>query len=488
MSIYDEASKDSARKAGTFIGDAASQSARNATDRAVKGMEFFRDAAKKKHNVALEQAEGNLFEYIEAAKFNVEAAKQGSRLNAVVTDSVGRPHDPADIEILKDRTVVRKVQAKFSVSKNAAADSVFKQKHDKYAGMQRLIRKENNYVDTATGKKTTLLGKAQSLAQQRADGKGIYKEQYKDVAANLTDELHHGGISSGGTTVKEVKKAYKTPGKYAKSFEKRQVNNEMKTTATNMGAASMVTSGIVSGVTNMLSVFNNEKALSDALQDVGADVVESGARGGATGALSTALRYQGIKKGSALLSDSTAATVLAGGVIDGGVALYSYARGEINAEQLKDELVDTTAKAASTIYYTKAVTAIMGAAVNPLVPMAVYTTASYVVTCTREILRNAKLNEEEYKRLAAIAEESARATSEAQAELERLLSQCEERQRLMLSQFIDSFEYNIDTGENYDQSVMAIVNFANQAGFALEHVDFDDFSQAMVSRKTFRLE
>ena len=37
----------------------------------------------------------------------------------------------------------------------------------------------------------------------------------------------------------------------------------------------------------------------------------------------------------------------------------------------------------------------MGSAVNPILPMVVYTTASYVVTCTREIIKNAKLNAEE---------------------------------------------------------------------------------------------
>jgi L-cystine uptake protein TcyP (sodium:dicarboxylate symporter family) len=58
----------------------------------------------------------------------------------------------------------------------------------------------------------------------------------------------------------------------------------------------------------------------------------------------------------------------------------------------------------------------------------------------------------------------------------------------MLNQFIDSFEYNIVTGENYDESLITIVNFANQAGFALQNVDFNDFAQAMASHKTFRLE
>lgn len=255
-----------------------------------------------------------------------------------------------------------------------------------------------------------------------------------------------------------------------------------------MAAASMVTGGVVSGISNMFAVFRDEKELSQALTDIGDDVVHSGVRGGATGALSTAIRYQGIKSGSAFLSDSMAATVMAGGIIDGGVALYSYARGEINAEQLRDELVDTTAKAATTIYFTKAVTAIMGTSVSPFVPMAVYTTASYVIASTREIIRNAKLNTAEYERMTAILEESTRTANAAHKEFAAHVAKCEAVQRQMLEQFIDSFEYNIETGENYDQALFTIVSFANQAGIALQHVEFDDFKSAMISKKTFRLE
>ena len=471
-----------------MLGDAASENARQATVSSVKNMDLLREAAERRTNVPFDQAKGNLFEYIEAAKFNKNAANQGSTFNAVVTDAIGRPHDAADIEIMQSRKVVRQVQAKFSDSKHAAADSVSMQRQVKYHGMERLIRKDESYSDPATGKTTSLLHKARSLAEERASHNGtIYQAEYKDVAENLTDELNHGGISSGGTTLEEVKLAYDSPEKYSKTFEHKQLKKEMKTSAVNMAAASMLTSGVVSGITNMFDVFKDKKELSQALSDVGADIVQSGVRGGATGALSTAIHYQGIKTGSALLSDSAAATVMAGGMIDAGVALYSYAKGEIDAEQLTEEIVDTTAKATATIYYTKAVTAIMGKSVSPFIPMAVYTTASYVITCTREIITNAKLNTEEYERLTAILEESTREANEAHKEFEEHVANCVEAQRNMLNQFIDSFEYNIATGENYDQAIMSVVNFADHAGIALQNVEFNDFKNAMTSKKTFKL-
>ena len=488
MSIFRKVTKDSSKEAGILLGNKVAENARKATNTTIEGMTLFKSAAEAKKNVDFVQAKGNLFEYIEAAKFNQKAVSNGSNLKAVVTDAVGRPHDATDIEIIRNGKTVRQVQAKFSASKNAAADSVRMQSQDKYEGMQRLIRKDDHYVDTRTGNETSLLQRAKGLAREGASREGnIYQKQYQDVYDNITDELHHDNVSSGGTTLEEVKKAYNSPEQYARSFENKQVYSEMRCTAASMAKASFVTTGVISGISNMMQVYKDEKNLSEALVEVGADAIESGIRGGATGVISTAIRYKGIKAGCSLLSDSTAATVMAGGMVDGGVALLSYAKGEITEEQLRDRLIDTTAKATTTIYFTRAVGAIMGSAMNPVLPMVVYTTASYVITCTREIIRNANLRAEEHDRLTAILQESTRQAREYHNQFQTIVSHCEERQRRMLEGFIDDFDYNISTGENYDQALMAIVAFADRAGISLQHVGFDEFSVAMQDNTVFRL-
>ena len=495
MSIFRKASKDATKTTGNLVGSMASANAQSATNAAVDGMDLFRWKMSTPiiQNGHFDQQKGNLFEYIEAAKFNTDAASKGMSARAVVTDQYD-PSAAADI-LIKDGGRVRKeVQAKFVKShgsngkENSAAKSVFDQaggqKHHwgKYKGMDKLIRKDENY--NADG---SMLKEAKKIAKHYAKSGDIYASEYEDVYDTLTDELHYDKATSGGTTFEEAQKAYAEPDKYAKSFERKAVRNEMKCTASNMAKASFVTTGIVSGVTNMFDVFQDRKELADALCDVGADAVKGAVRGGATGVVSTAIRYKGIKAGSALLSDSMAATVMAGGIIDGGVALYSYACGEIDEEQLKEQLVDTTAKAATTIYFTKAVGAIMGSAVNPILPMAVYTTASYVVTCTREIIKNANLNAEEYDRMTAILIESTREMNEYHEKFKAHVVSCERRQREMFDRFINTFEYNLETGENYDQALLAICQFADEAGIALQHVEFDDFSNAMRSKSSFVL-
>lgn len=490
MSVFKKKSGDVAKEAGILFGNEMSRNMQKATNAAIDGMDLFKWKVETPiiQNGHFDTQKGNLFEYIEAAKFNVDASKKGMTARAVVTDTYD-PGAAADILIKDNNSIVKEVQAKFSDSKHPAADSVSMQRKDKYYGMQRLIRKDDNYIDPATGKETTLLKKAKAISKDRAETEGnLYQKQYKDVHDNLTDELHYDKAKSGGTTLEEIKDAYENPKKYAQQFERKQVALEMKYTATSMAKASFVSTGIVSGINNMMAVWKEEKDISAAAKDITQDAVKGAAKGAATGVVSTAIRYEGAKNGVKLLSDSTAATVMAGGLIDGGVALLSYAKGEIDEEKLVEELVDTTAKATTTIFFTKAVTSIMGKAVNPILPFAVYTTASFVYTATKEIIKEANLQAEEYDRMTALLVESGRQIDEYNKQLQQRLANIEANQKRIMDEFLYSFNYNLSTGENYDEALLAIVRFAEQTGLSLQHVKFDDFSNAMKSKQTFILE
>ena len=484
MSVFKKTIDDASKEAGIVIGNVMSENAQTATDVSIEGMSYFVQKAFNTRNVGFDQSKGNLFEYIEASKFNRNAANAGMSARAWVTD-IDDPHAKADIIIKDNGRVAKEIQAKFiKTSSNgrdtSAAQSVYSQTGagnkgwGQYDGMDRLIRKQQNYND-----KGSLLDEAKSLSKSRADSNGIYSEYYKDVNEHLTDETNYDGVSSGGTTYEEVQAAHANPETYAKGFERAQMATEMKTTATNMAKASFVTTGVISAINNMVHLFRDEKNLAEALIDVGADTIKGAARGAATGVVSTAIRYKGAKIGSALLSDSTSAMVMAGGIVDGGVSLYRYATGEIGAEELRDQLIDTTAKATTTIFYTKAVEAILGTSVSPFVPMMVYTTASYILTATREIIKNAKLNIEEYDRMTAVLEEATRTAKAYKKQMHVEIERVANQQQALFNGFIDTFEYNIQTGENYDKALMSIVSFANEAGMQLKHTNFADFKAAM---------
>ena len=333
--------------------------------------------------------------------------------------------------------------------------------------------------------------KAKDLADKRAESGSIYSDEYKDVSKNLTDELFDdtvggSGVKSGGTTLEEIEEAAKNPEKYARQFEMKQYGKEVVNTSANMAAASAITTGIISGVENAFAVIQNKKELDAAIKDVSVTVVKSGAKGGVTGAISSLLHIGGSKANIPVLSDSSSATVIAAGVVDSGVAIYEYARGEINSTQLVEQLQDTAIKATTTIYFTKAATIIFGAT-NPFIPMAIYSVANYVVASAREIIKNAKLNAAEYDRLAKLNDEATKLVKEFHIQLIEQLDAYDKNQKEQMTKFLCTFDKSIMSGDNCDAAIYAIIDFANETGIALQHTDFNDFSNAMLSSDTFVL-
>lgn len=488
---------------GAQIGNQFSKNVQEGTNETIKGMNLFKAEVSKRVNVDIDQSKGNLFEYIEAVKFNRNAANAGVKTRAVVTDAVGRPHDAADIELVKDGKVIQRVQAKFvskshktslggktpdKIESEIVADTVYKQAgggdFGKYHGMQRLVRKD----ESVNPNYESLLDREKQLANKRSKMNGIHSDEYHDVYENLTDELTDAtsGVKSGGTSHKEVKKAHDDPKGYSRKVELNQYAKEVKTQTVNAAVAGAVTTGIISGVQNLFEVYKNDKELKQALKDVGIDTVKGAVKGGTTGFLASLIRVGGAKKNIPVISDSDAATVIAGGIIDCGVAVYGYATGELSGEELTQELGKTAVKSATAIYFTKAIKATL-AAQGPFISMAIYSVASYVVTTTYELIKNAKLNAAEYNRLAKLNEEAADTVRTYRKKMLEQLEKYEQNQKRAMTQFLNNFDNAMCTGGNYDGAIASMVAFANETGIALQHTDFNDFSKAMLSNKDFVL-
>lgn len=119
--------------------------------------------------------------------------------------------------------------------------------------------------------------------------------------------------------------------------------------------------------------------------------------------------------------------------------------------------------------------------------MAVYTTANFVIACIREIIQNAKLNQEEYERLASIYQESTRESIRYRKKVEEYFSVLEQNQIQLFKMFIDSFDYDLSSGKNYDRALNAIICFADVSGIELRNVSFESFQNDIRNRKTLIL-
>lgn len=480
--------KELEERAGAFAGNAASRNAQMGTDTAIDSMQELLYKAGKISKVGFDQSKGNLFEYIEAAKLQKNMANRGEYFDRnPVTDlaadrgGYGGHTAPDDFRMQKNGRIVGRGQAKYNNSPRRAAQNFV---NPKYTDMQRIA---------PTDQMTDIESCLQEMLANGEISKAAYKNAVSNLMKNgLTDPSS--GITSGGTTTTELQKLRGANGKvsqqavrqYAARFEGRQLAHEVGTTASNMAVASGVITAIVSGTQNLFAVLQDRKTLDSALAEVKADTVSSALRGGETGVLSTVLRFGGQKAALPVLSDSTAATVMAGGMIDGGAALYSYTRGEISGQQLQGALMDTTVKSVATVYFTKAIGLVAGAA-NPFVPMAVYTAAAYVVSCTRAIVEQAELNAAEYDRITALLKESLRLEQEYHRRLVDFMDQYEQQQKIQLNGLLDAFAYLADDDTNYERAVYAILKYADQTGLALQHKDFSTFRTAMRSEEDFVL-
>ena len=122
-----------------------------------------------------------------------------------------------------------------------------------------------------------------------------------------------------------------------------------------------------------------------------------------------------------------------------------------------------------------------------IVPLTVFTAFSMICTCSKEIIRQEKLEEEGRLRMKTMYEESARMMHDSTIELERFISQSELKQRRMLNSMIASFNYDVMTGENYQEAVDSIVRFAYQAGITLHDTTMEEFSEKMKKQETMVL-
>ncbi len=476
--------RDISTFAGEQVGSFLSKDVQNGSYEAMRGMELFKEIVKEKYNCDFDQKKGNLFEFIEAAKFNRNSANSGKTVRAIVTHAQNEPHAPDDIRLFDKGVLIDRVQSKVNdfnlpqkdLATTRKAAAVREISNPKYYGMQRNV---------PLGNKESI----EELLDKRIGNGNINEHNYIDTKKNLFDRLtdRRDGTNSGGTTIDELKKASDYPEKYAFDFEMKQYAKEIGITTANIATANAVIKGTVSSVQNFWNVLQDKKNLNEALTDIGVDVTKGAARGGFTGFLSSVFRIGAQKNNIPLLTDSSAATVLAGGVIDTGLSIYAYTKGEITSEELRESLEDTSVKSVSTIYFAKAVEITFGKAAGPFLPIAVYTVSNYVVSTCREIIRRAKLNAAEYDRIFALYVEATKQLKQQREIIEKQLNQYVDHQKAMLFGFLDTFELGMTSCSNYDNAIKSIAKFAEQYGTALKHKDFNEFCEDMKKDEDFIL-
>lgn len=446
-------------------------------------------AGRLKH-VGFEQGKGNLFEYIENAKLETNLARAG-RPNAgkhFVMDAPASqggyndPHGAADFRIAHRDGTADLAQAKYN---NDAHRAALNFADPKYHGMERIAPSDQ------------VAAVREQLDAMVAKGE-ISRAAYEDAVSHLeTDGLRDSatGITSGGTTTAEVEQFRGAGGKvsarkvrqYVEDVQRQQYVQEVQGQALRSAASAAVMTGVVSAVRNVAAVLDDRKRLDEAMKDIGATTAKATVRGGATGALSATIRVGAKTNGLPVLADATAATVLAASLLDVGVSIFDYARGEIDGRQLAQNIGDTAAKGVTTVYLSKAIAATVGAT-SVIVPIAIFTIAQYGLMSIRSIVAHAKLNAAEHRRMAALYRETEATMQRYRADMEQRMATYTAHQAAVMQAVLQGLRPGADGRMDYGRAVASLVCFANQTGLALQHADRDAFCEAMQSDDDFCLE
>jgi hypothetical protein len=446
--------------AGIYGAEAAQLHA-NATDAMQQGMDLFKIAAEKLGAVNPKIAQGNLFEYIEAAKFNADAAFKASSLNAVVTAAEGNPHAAADLLIKDGDRLVREVQAKSMNEVSNLTDSL---SNSKYEGMQKLVSNGN-------------ASDVRELADRRSQH---HTDDYADTAKNVTDRLKYKQVESEGTSYQENLWAAENPELYAAITEVKYVGKEALVTGANAALAGFAIGGAISGAKNTIAVWNQDITVEEAIANTVKDGGRSALRSGVAGVGGTAIRYGAMKLGVKALSESNVAVAIAAGVIDIGASVYSFAKGEITTEELMERVGQTGTCTTYSLYTGAAAGSIFGPVGAVMGSTAGYLIAASIYQSATAIFKEARLAETEAARIIAMCEVACQILKEQRAEFKRLF---EVNFQVRCAEFEACFAA-IDAGlasNNYEATSQSIIDFAALFGKKLRFETFEEFDDFMLN-------
>jgi len=160
-------------------------------------------------------------------------------------------------------------------------------------------------------------------------------------------------------------------------------------------------------------------------------------------------------------------------VIETGVSLYRFAKGEMSGEQLAEHLGQSGTSTLSSMYAGAAAGAVFGPVGAVVGSMAGYLVASSVYQSSMAILRSARLAQAEADRLEAICREAVAEMHRQRAEFERLV---EQRLNARRQEFAACFAL-VDAGTRSGEPSRAVEGLANLAAIFGQKLQFASFAE-----------
>lgn len=447
----------------------------DATQRVFGDAARLRQLAIDKQNVLADKAQGWMFEQLEVTKFNLDAVRKGSHLHAATTDSIGLTnHQTTDVIVKHGKKTLKEFQLK---SGNKASSSAF-------------MLADKQYDDVSLVAPSDQTDKVQELYARRVESGTLKAPDYKSASERLHKGVEADNVASGGTTYDEALKATdsKHANRVANGFEAKAALSDMHQSGMQAGKMGATFSGVASGVSGLYQLSQGKTTKGDVAAQVIVDASKSFAISYLTTAGSKGVVHGLAKAGVSqttvgVLTKSNAHVALAAGIVKSGQSVVRYLRGEIDGDQLTNEISETAVTGASTFYYGALGQAIIPI---PIVGAMIGSTVGYFIGSMLHQsgliglgeVAVVKVARERRERIEAMCLESIPLIRQHRLELEALLKTHFAERRQLLTQAFDGMEKSL-VSWNADDFTQHLESVNQAFGKSLPFKSFDEFDTFM---------
>jgi len=282
-----------------------------------------------------------------------------------------------------------------------------------------------------------------------------------------------------GNTVEAMKAAKNTKG-YARNFELERFKKEIGVSTINAAIAGGVIGGSVSVISNCYKLNKGQIDGGEFLGNVTKDTTKAAAKSGAVGALGSGMRIAAKKAGSISLSKTNVATAIASSVIESGVTIYRYIKGEIDEYETISTLGDTGVSTMSSIYAGAVAGALFGPVGALVGSVAGFLIGSNVYQSCIAMFKNSELKIAEYRRLIQMYDESIEIMKSQREEMESYFRKRLSKNQANFDSFFSNFEFSL-TNNDHISFIENMNDLAIFLGKELKYTNFEDYDTAMNS-------
>ena len=435
---------------GGQIGSFASFDEAVSTNESIEGMDLFRNAAESLLNVSVHYKKGNLFEYINATKFNINAAENSMHQRMLVTASDGRTHDPVDLEIINSNgQVIDKIQSKVSDDPKWIAEQ-FEQ-----------VKYNDMLLNTTSDK----VEKVRNILIE----KGNY-----DAANRVVDFQ---SSNSENLDLEQVIFASKHPEIFSTYIESVEVIEE----ALANGAYALVAGALIKGASDII-----KGTYSDNKVKLSKDITTTAKRSGIVGLGGTIIRVGAAKQNLNVFNQGNVAVTIASGTINVGNVLMDFTKGNISGTKAIELIGQNGVSSLSSIFLGLASGSVLGPAGGLVGSIGGYIISQSLYQSSISIAKNADLEKEQFDLLQSIYNQSCKNLIKINKNFTKQSKEFKLTTRKNINQILKDLDLGLKS-YNFSLSTKSLTKLSQITKQTIGVTSLSDFELKMNSDKSITL-